>query len=84
MNFLCKRVHTLLTPPFLNINLHFKVRGNCCILNNIDISYSVVLRRRMGVIKDGYISGVLPTSKVFAVNYPGYPLSMEHAVTTLG
>ncbi|XP_076945966.1 uncharacterized protein LOC143617223 [Bidens hawaiensis] len=38
----------------------------------------------MGVIKDGSISGVLPSNKVFAVNYPGYPSSIERAVVTLG
>nr|XP_043607063.1 general transcription factor 3C polypeptide 5-like isoform X2 [Erigeron canadensis] len=39
----------------------------------------------MGVIKDGSISGILPSkSKVFAVNYPGYPSSMDRALVTLG
>lgn len=38
----------------------------------------------MGVIKDGTITGVLPNSKLFAVNYPGYPSSMERAMMTLG
>lgn len=38
----------------------------------------------MGVIKDGSISGILPNSKVFAINYPGYPSSMERALITLG
>ncbi|KAJ0636712.1 putative transcription factor IIIC subunit Tfc1/Sfc1 [Helianthus annuus] len=38
----------------------------------------------MGVIKDGSISGVLPTNKVFAINYPGYPSSIERALETLG
>lgn len=38
----------------------------------------------MGVIKDGSISGNLPSTKVFAVNYPGYPSSTEHALVTLG
>lgn len=38
----------------------------------------------MGVIKDGSISGTLPSNKVFGVNYPGYPSSMERALVTLG
>ncbi|KVI04225.1 Transcription factor IIIC, subunit 5 [Cynara cardunculus var. scolymus] len=38
----------------------------------------------MGVIKDGTIAGVLPNNKLFAVNYPGYPSSMERALVTLG
>ncbi|KAI3795354.1 hypothetical protein L1987_38006 [Smallanthus sonchifolius] len=38
----------------------------------------------MGVIKDGSISGVLPSNKVFAINYPGYPSSIERALVTLG
>lgn len=38
----------------------------------------------MGVIKDGSISGVLPSTKLFAVHYPGYPSSIERAVETLG
>ncbi|KAL2514580.1 Transcription factor IIIC [Forsythia ovata] len=39
----------------------------------------------MGIIKDGSISGNLPSSsQAFAVNYPGYPSSIEHAVETLG
>ncbi|XP_071701308.1 uncharacterized protein [Rutidosis leptorrhynchoides] len=38
----------------------------------------------MGVIKDGSISGILPSKKVFAVNYPGYPSSTERALMTLG
>ncbi|KAL7586644.1 hypothetical protein Lser_V15G40448 [Lactuca serriola] len=38
----------------------------------------------MGVIKDGCISGTLPSNKVFGVNYPRYPSSMERALVTLG
>lgn len=39
----------------------------------------------MGIIKDGSISGNLPSSSdAFAVNYPGYPSSIECAVETLG
>ncbi|PIN21879.1 RNA polymerase III transcription factor (TF)IIIC subunit [Handroanthus impetiginosus] len=39
----------------------------------------------MGVIKDGSISGVLPSSsEAFAVHYPGYPSSTERAIETLG
>lgn len=39
----------------------------------------------MGIIKDGSISGNLPSSSdAFAVNYPGYPSSIERAVETLG
>ncbi|KAI3446704.1 hypothetical protein Pfo_003369 [Paulownia fortunei] len=40
----------------------------------------------MGVIKDGSISGVLPTSssEAFAVHYPGYPSSTGRAIETLG
>lgn len=38
----------------------------------------------MGVIKDGSISGVLPSNKVFGVNYPGYPSSIKRALVTLG
>ncbi|XP_020523536.1 general transcription factor 3C polypeptide 5 [Amborella trichopoda] len=37
----------------------------------------------MGLIKDGTISGSLPESRVFAVNYPGYP-STSRAIETLG
>ncbi|KAL8267716.1 hypothetical protein R6Q59_001514 [Mikania micrantha] len=44
----------------------------------------LVIRRAMGVIRDGSISGVLPSEKVFAVNYPGYPSSIERALVTLG
>ncbi|KAL3820567.1 hypothetical protein ACJIZ3_006480 [Penstemon smallii] len=40
----------------------------------------------MGVIKDGSVSGVLPnnSNRAFAINYPGYPASVERAVETLG
>ncbi|GER27790.1 transcription factor IIIC [Striga asiatica] len=39
----------------------------------------------MGAIKDGSISGFLPSSsEVFAVHYPGYPSSTERAIETLG
>lgn len=39
----------------------------------------------MGVIEDGSISGVLPSSSdAFAVHYPGYPSSTERAIQTLG
>lgn len=38
----------------------------------------------MGVIKDGSISGNFPSTKVFAVNYPGYPSSTDCALVTLG
>ncbi|XP_028758598.1 general transcription factor 3C polypeptide 5 isoform X2 [Neltuma alba] len=38
----------------------------------------------MGVIKDGTISGFLPSPRGFLVHYPGYPSSMTRAVETLG
>ncbi|XP_062082651.1 uncharacterized protein LOC133788969 isoform X2 [Humulus lupulus] len=38
----------------------------------------------MGTIKDGTVSGSLPSTEVFAVHYPGYPSSMSRAVETLG
>lgn len=38
----------------------------------------------MGIIKDGSVSGKLPTNEVFAVHYPAYPSSVERAVETLG
>lgn len=38
----------------------------------------------MGVIDDGSISGVLPSTKLFSVHYPGYPSSFTRAVETLG
>ncbi|KAJ8527780.1 hypothetical protein K7X08_015231 [Anisodus acutangulus] len=40
--------------------------------------------KSMGIIKDGSVSGNLPTNKAFAVHYPAYPSSMERAVETLG
>ncbi|XP_061989471.1 transcription factor tau subunit sfc1-like isoform X2 [Rosa rugosa] len=38
----------------------------------------------MGVVKDGTISGFLPSSQVFGVHYPGYPSSISRAIDTLG
>lgn len=38
----------------------------------------------MGVIKDGSISGYLPSTEVFAIHYPGYPSSASRAIETLG
>ncbi|XP_054800226.1 uncharacterized protein LOC129304555 isoform X2 [Prosopis cineraria] len=38
----------------------------------------------MGVIKDGTVSGFLPSPCGFLVHYPGYPSSMSRAVDTLG
>ncbi|KAK6928942.1 Transcription factor IIIC subunit 5, HTH domain [Dillenia turbinata] len=38
----------------------------------------------MGVIKDGAVSGVLPSSEAFAIHYPGYPSSTSRALQTLG
>ncbi|KAK0606522.1 hypothetical protein LWI29_000121 [Acer saccharum] len=38
----------------------------------------------MGVIKDGTVSGYLPSSEAFAVHYPGYPSSTSRAIQTLG
>lgn len=38
----------------------------------------------MGVVDEGSISGVLPSTKLFAVHYPGYPSSITRAVETLG
>ncbi|KAL5544200.1 hypothetical protein UlMin_007984, partial [Ulmus minor] len=38
----------------------------------------------MGVIKDGKVSGFLPSTEAFAVHYPGYPSSFSRAVETLG
>lgn len=38
----------------------------------------------MGVIKDGMISGCLPSDNAFAVHFPGYPSSTSRAVETLG
>ncbi|XP_028068226.1 general transcription factor 3C polypeptide 5-like isoform X3 [Camellia sinensis] len=38
----------------------------------------------MGVIKDGTVSGKLPSTESFAVHYPSYPSSTARAVETLG
>ncbi|KAK9947270.1 hypothetical protein M0R45_002904 [Rubus argutus] len=44
----------------------------------------------MGVVKDGTVSGFLPSSsggggeQVFAIHYPGYPSSISRAIDTLG
>ncbi|PON71816.1 IIIC transcription factor [Parasponia andersonii] len=38
----------------------------------------------MGVIKDGTVSGFLPSNEAFAVHYPGYSSSISRAVETLG
>ncbi|KAK3204528.1 hypothetical protein Dsin_018574 [Dipteronia sinensis] len=38
----------------------------------------------MGVIKDGTVSGYLPSNEAFAVHYPGYPSSTSRAIQTLG
>jgi hypothetical protein len=38
----------------------------------------------MGAIENGKIKGLLPDKSLFAVNYPGYPSSLERAVETLG
>ncbi|KAL3684861.1 hypothetical protein R1sor_002883 [Riccia sorocarpa] len=38
----------------------------------------------MGLIVDGKVSGNLPDQMAFAVNYPGYPSSVQRAVETLG
>ncbi|CAL5375246.1 unnamed protein product [Camellia sinensis] len=38
----------------------------------------------MGVIKDGTVSGKLPSTESFAIHYPGYPSSTARAVETLG
>ncbi|XP_071724775.1 uncharacterized protein [Rutidosis leptorrhynchoides] len=39
----------------------------------------------MGIIKDGTISGTIPsTEPAFAVHYPGYPSSISRAIQTLG
>ncbi|KAI4340053.1 hypothetical protein MLD38_024927 [Melastoma candidum] len=38
----------------------------------------------MGEIKDGTISGFLPSTTAFIVHYPGYPSSASRAVETLG
>ncbi|GMN36123.1 hypothetical protein TIFTF001_005773 [Ficus carica] len=38
----------------------------------------------MGVIKEGRVTGVVPSREAFAVHYPGYPCSISRAVDTLG
>ncbi|XP_031272616.1 general transcription factor 3C polypeptide 5-like [Pistacia vera] len=38
----------------------------------------------MGVIKNGTVSGNLPSNETFAVHYPGYPSSISRAIQTLG
>lgn len=38
----------------------------------------------MGVIKDGKVSGIIPSKEAFAVHYPGYPSSTSRAIQTLG
>ncbi|KAM7279591.1 hypothetical protein ACFE04_006725 [Oxalis oulophora] len=38
----------------------------------------------MGLIKEGKITGSIPSKEAFAVHYPGYPSSTSRAVQTLG
>ena len=38
----------------------------------------------MGFIENGRIEGLIPEKTLFAVNYPGYPSSLDRAVETLG
>ncbi|CAK7323375.1 unnamed protein product [Dovyalis caffra] len=38
----------------------------------------------MGVIKEGKVSGLIPSNEGFAVHYPGYPSSTSRAIQTLG
>jgi general transcription factor 3C polypeptide 5 (transcription factor C subunit 1) len=38
----------------------------------------------MGEVKNGTVSGVLPSIEAFVVHYPGYPSSTTRAVETLG
>ncbi|GMI76504.1 hypothetical protein like AT3G49410 [Hibiscus trionum] len=38
----------------------------------------------MGVIKEGRVSGKLPSNEAFAVHYPGYPKTTARAIQTLG
>ncbi|KAJ6690834.1 GENERAL TRANSCRIPTION FACTOR IIIC POLYPEPTIDE 5 [Salix koriyanagi] len=38
----------------------------------------------MGVIKEGKVSGLIPSKEGFAVHYPGYPSSTSRAIQTLG
>ncbi|GMH29693.1 hypothetical protein Nepgr_031536 [Nepenthes gracilis] len=42
------------------------------------------IENSMGIIKDGSVSGRLPSAEAFAVHYPGYPSSTSRAVETLG
>ena len=41
-------------------------------------------KKGMGVIKEGRVTGVVPSREAFAVHYPGYPCSISRAVDTLG
>ncbi|KAJ6865719.1 hypothetical protein NC652_037284 [Populus alba x Populus x berolinensis] len=43
-----------------------------------------VRSKRMGVIKEGKVSGLIPSKEGFAVHYPGYPSSISRAIQTLG
>lgn len=38
----------------------------------------------MGVIIGGSASGLLPEERFFAVNFPGYPTSLQRATQALG
>jgi len=38
----------------------------------------------MGIIEGGSASGLLPNDRVFAVNFPGYPISLDRATQALG
>ncbi|KAL1203278.1 hypothetical protein V5N11_031873 [Cardamine amara subsp. amara] len=38
----------------------------------------------MGIIKEGTISGTLPSKEAFVVHFPGYPSSIPRAIETLG
>lgn len=38
----------------------------------------------MSIIKDGTVSGNLPSAEAFAVHYPGYPSTASRAIETLG
>lgn len=38
----------------------------------------------MGIIKEGIISGTLPSKEAFVVHFPGYPSSISRAIETLG
>jgi hypothetical protein len=41
-------------------------------------------RIRMGEIKEGKVSGLIPRNEGFAVHYPSYPSSTSRAIQTLG